>query len=149
MYRRDYSKVGDQPVSQFGSWGVGDGEFRDPCSVACNSRGDIVVADIDNHRNQVFDRKGKFLFKFGSKGKRKGQFILPFCVAVDQRNNQIVVADSGNNRIQVFDEKGAFLRAFGSNGQGDGQFSNPWGVVVDQQGNYVVADGNNHRIQIF
>jgi len=93
----------------------------------------------------VFDRDGKFLFEFGS----RGQFNYPSGVTVDQRNNQIVVTDLCNHRIQIFDEKGAFLRVFGSKGNRDGQFDQPIGVVVDQQGNYVVADTENHRIQIF
>jgi len=75
IYRRDYSKVNDQPVSRFGSKGARDGEFDDPSSVACNSRGEIVVADFNNHRIQVFDRDGKFLFKFGSEGQEDGQFF--------------------------------------------------------------------------
>ena len=45
VYRRDYSKVGDQPASRFGSQGAGDGQFNNPWSVACNLRGEIVVAD--------------------------------------------------------------------------------------------------------
>jgi len=45
IYRRDYSKVSDKPVSQFGSNGAGDGQFMCPSSVTCNSRGEIVVAD--------------------------------------------------------------------------------------------------------
>ena len=50
VYRREYSKVGDQPVGQFGSWGRSDGQLSNPYSVACNLRGDIVVADFNNHR---------------------------------------------------------------------------------------------------
>ena len=71
VYRRDYAKVRDEPVGQFGSNGAGDGQFQYPFSVACDSRGVIVVADFNNDRIQVFDRKGKFSFKFGSEGKRK------------------------------------------------------------------------------
>ena len=148
IYRRDYSKVSDQPASQFGSKGAGDGQFDVPYSVACNSRGEIIVADYDNHRIQVFDRNGKFLFKFGSYAEGNGQFDRPQGVSVDQRNNQIMVPDE-NHRIQIFDEKGTFLQVFGSKGNGDGQLSYPRGVVVDQQGNYVVTDTLNHRIQIF
>jgi len=70
----------------------------------------------------VFDRNGKFLFKFGSEGKGNGQFNEPCGVTVDQRNNQIVVVDGENHRIQIFDEKGTFLRVFGSQGKDDGQF---------------------------
>ena len=116
VYRREYSKVGDQPVSRFGSKGAGDGQFTNPYSVACNVRGEIVVADSSNHCIQVFDRNGKFLLKFGTKGKGNSQFNEPCGVTVDQRNNQIVVADTYNHRIQIFDEKGTFLRVFGSNG---------------------------------
>jgi len=55
VYRREYSKVGDQPASRFGSKGAGDGQFDNPYYVACNSRGEIVVADSSNHRIQVLD----------------------------------------------------------------------------------------------
>ena len=78
VYRRDYSKVSDQPASRFGSQGEGDGQFSGPESVACNSRGDIIVADQDNNCIQVFDRNGKFLFKFGSEGRENGQFNEPY-----------------------------------------------------------------------
>jgi len=82
-----------------------------------------VIVDCENHRTQVFDRNGTFLFKFGSNGIENGQFSGPQGVTVDQRNNQIVVADTDNHRIQIFDEKGTFLRAYGSKGNGDGQLS--------------------------
>ena len=142
IYRRDYREVGGHPVSQFGL-----GRDDSPESASCNSKGEIVVAS-SKCRIQVFDRYGKFLFRFGSEGKGNGQFS-PCGVTIDQRNNQIVVADNGNHRIQIFDEKGAFIRVFGSRGKGVEQFDDPSGIVVDQQGNYVVADGGNHRIQIF
>jgi len=150
--RRDYSKVGGKPAHHFGSEGAGDGQFVSIYSIACNSRGEIVVADWGNHRIQVFDRDGKFLFKFGKpegQGKRNGQFASPEGVTVDQRNNQIMVADTWNHRVQIFDEQGKFIRAFGSNGSGEGEFVFPVGVVVSQQGNYVVTDARNNRIQIF
>ena len=40
VYRRDYSKVSDQPISRFGSGGAGDGQFDGPYDVACNVRRD-------------------------------------------------------------------------------------------------------------
>ena len=76
MFRRDYTKVSDQPINQFGSKGSGDGQFDVPYSVACNSRGEIVVSDTVNHRIQVFDRNGKFLFKFGSRGMEMASLIV-------------------------------------------------------------------------
>jgi len=98
---------------------------------------------------QVFDKAGKFLFKFGSTGNGDGQFSSLIGVTVARRNNQIVVADLHYDRIQVFDEKGGFIRAFGSSGSGDGQLSGPYGVVVDSQGNYFITDYDNHHMSIF
>ena len=149
VYRRDFNAVGANPVLQFGSSGSGDSQFNNPYGVACNSRGDIVVADGSNHRVQVFDKAGKFLFKFGSSGNGNGQFSTPWGVTVDQRNNQIVVADYSNHRILVFDENGGFSRAIGSSGGGDGQLSQPYAVVVDPEGNYFVVESNNHRVSVF
>jgi len=68
--------VSDKPASQFGSYGSSNGQFNGPWSVACNSRGEIVVADYSNHRIQVFDRNGKFLFKFGSNGNGNGNLFV-------------------------------------------------------------------------
>ena len=63
-YSRDYRNVGDQPLRQFSSKGAGNGQFINPYSVACNVRGEIVVADYSNHRIQVFGRNGKFWVKW-------------------------------------------------------------------------------------
>jgi len=119
-FHRDYNAVGTKSVLVLGS--AGKDQFSNP-RVACNSRGDIVVVDCGKMRVQVFDKAGKFRFKFGFYGNGNGQFVSPHGVAVDQRNDQIVVADTGDDRIQDFDEKGGFIRAFGSSGSGDGQIA--------------------------
>ena len=41
-----------------------------------------------------------------------------------------------------------FLRKWGKDA-GDGQFNEPWGLAIDREGNVYVADGWNHRIQVF
>lgn len=56
-------------ILQFGSHGSENGQFDRPAAVACNPNDDMVVADKDNHRVQVFNRNGEFLFTFGEKGK--------------------------------------------------------------------------------
>jgi len=151
LYRRDYNAAGTSPVFRFGSNGSEDGQFSYPHGgIACNLRGEIIVADSGNNRVQVFDKAGKFLFKFGSNGNGNGQFSNPYGVMIDQRSNQIVVADYSNNRVQIFDEKGAFIRVdVFSSESGEGQLSRPWGVAIDSQGNYFVAEQNYHRVSVF
>ena len=39
--------------SQFGEFGVLEGQFTEPSGVAVNAQNDIIVADTNNHRIQV------------------------------------------------------------------------------------------------
>ena len=61
-----------------------------------------MVCDSSNHRVQVFELSGKFLTKFGSKGKSKGEFNRPVSTAV-LSDGRITVSDFGNNRIHIFE----------------------------------------------
>ncbi|QII11730.1 hypothetical protein KsCSTR_23510 [Candidatus Kuenenia stuttgartiensis] len=50
-----------QFLFKFGFLSLVDGEFRLPSGVATDSAGNIIVADTDNHRIQIFDSSGVFL----------------------------------------------------------------------------------------
>jgi len=39
-----------------------------PCGVAVDQTGLIIVSDWDNHRIQLFTPEGKYFTKFGTKG---------------------------------------------------------------------------------
>ena len=49
---------------KFGEFGVLEGQFTEPSGVTVNAQGDIIVADTNNHRIQIFDSIGmvKVLF---------------------------------------------------------------------------------------
>ena len=135
--------------STFGTAGSGDGQFKEPANIAVNpANGNIVVADRENNRIQVFTEAGQYIRKFGSKGTGDGQFDCPTGVAVDAKGN-IWVADQMNHRVEVFTENGEFIRKFGSNGSANGQFNMPTALVVDPKGNVWVADMVNSRVQKF
>jgi len=91
-----------------GAGGAGD-QFTRPSDVAFDSEGNIFVADGHgaNARIAKFDRNGRFLLSWGSRGIETGQFNTPHSIAADAQGN-VYVADQGNKRIQVFDGKGAF-----------------------------------------
>src|SRR4029079_2583074 len=55
----------------------------------------------------------------------------------------------GNSRVAKFTKDGVFVKSWGFKGNGQGQFDNVRSIAVDAQGNVIVADGNNHRIQVF
>ena len=50
---------------KFGEFGILGGQFTEPSGVAVTPDNEIVVADTNNHRIQVFDKEGNFKFQFG------------------------------------------------------------------------------------
>ena len=137
-----------RPVLSFGKEGSGDGMFKYPFGMAVNDKDEIVVADCNNHRVQVFDSNGTFLRSFGHQGENAGEFIYPNGIAID-KDKKIFVADMGNNRVQIFSWEGRHLGSFGGKGSLDSQLSYPWGLSLDSTGNIIVADKGNKLIKIF
>jgi DNA-binding beta-propeller fold protein YncE len=86
--------------------------FQGPSDVAWDAAGNIYVADgFGNARIAKFDKNGKFVKSWGSRGAAAGQFNTPRGIAIDAQG-LVYVADSGNRRIQVFDADGNFKTAF-------------------------------------
>jgi len=108
----------------------------------------LLIADVQRHQIVVCDLAGKFISKFGLRGKGDGEFNFPTHVAVDEQQ-QIYVTDSMNYRVQVFSAEGKFIRAFGSAGDSPGHFSRPKGVAVDRAGHVYVVDAVFNNVQIF
>ena len=58
----------------FGSEGNKEGQFQNPSGIVINKKGNIYVVDRNNHRIQVFNCEGQFLFTWGIRGSGDGQF---------------------------------------------------------------------------
>jgi DNA-binding beta-propeller fold protein YncE len=127
---------------------VGAGAFGNPRGIAIDADINVFVADTENHRIQVFDADGDFLFSFGGSGNGDGAFNLPAGMAFDASGN-LLVADSFNHRVQTFAPDGHFLSAFGSFGADEGELDFPQSVAVAPSGDIFVADSGNDRIQQF
>ena len=127
-------------------YGTKDGEFAFPWGITCDSTGNVYVADSANNRIQVFTASGKFLRKFGCRGKEEGKLNWPVGVAVDSRG-MVFVSEIDNNRISVFTTEGQFLKSFGRNGTKPGEFKYPLWLAVDDYDVLCVCDDG--RVQIF
>jgi hypothetical protein len=139
-------------VTQWGSYGSGNGQFNTPLGIAVDFAGNVYVADALNSRVQKFSSSGDFITSWGSSGSGDGQFSSVLQgIAVDNAGN-VYVADSYNYRVQEFSSNGVFLAKWGNGyGSGDGQFNFMNGIAVDNFGNVYVADsdGDNQRVQKF
>ncbi len=135
-------------VSQFGSYGTGDGQFVWPRSVDVDSDGNVYASDEYLNRISAFDGEGGFLSSWGHPGSADGDLNGPSGLAFDSQDNLYVV-DSLNSRVQKFTRGGNFITAWGRHGQGDGELDMPWGICVDHEDNVYVADWRNNRVQKF
>ncbi|CAH0393564.1 unnamed protein product [Bemisia tabaci] len=130
---------------KFGEFGVLEGQFTEPSGVAVNAQNDIIVADTNNHRIQIFDKEGRFKFQFGECGKRDGQLLYPNRVAVVKNSGDIIVTErSPTHQIQIYNQYGQFVRKFGAN-----ILQHPRGVTVDNKGRIVVVECKVMRVIIF
>jgi len=92
--------------------GVAGESFVRPTDVAWDAQGNIYVADgYGNSRVAKYDRNGKWLKNWGSRGTGEGQFNIVHGIAIDAQGN-VYVGDEGNKRIQVFDGEGTFKTQF-------------------------------------
>jgi DNA-binding beta-propeller fold protein YncE len=136
---------------QWGSFGMGNGEFNNPAGVAVSGT-TVYVADSFNHRIQKFtvDVAATFVISWGTTGitgTANSQFNTPSAVAVDSAG-YVYVADTNNHRIQKFDSGGNYSTQWGALGPGNSEFNGPCGIAFGSGWIYV-ADSQNNRIQVF
>lgn len=118
------------------------GQYRQPRGIAVDSKGNVYVADFDNHRIQKLSPELEVLASWGEQGNLPGQFKQPCEVAVD-RNDVLYVADTWNQRVQVLTSDGEYVREWG------GGFFGPRGITVGANGKIYVVDTGNHRVRRF
>jgi len=127
-------------LGKAGVTGDGPDTFNAPSAVIVAPNGDIFVADghggNTNARIVKFDKDGKFIKTWGTKGSGDGQLNVPHALAFDSKG-RLFVADRGNNRIEIFDQDGKFLEAWT-------QFSRPSGIFIDKKDVMYVADSESN-----
>lgn len=130
---------------KFGEYGAMEGQFTEPSGVAVNAQNDIIVADTNNHRIQIFDKEGRFKFQFGECGKRDSQLLYPNRVSVVKSSGDIIVTErSPTHQIQIYNQYGQFVRKFGAN-----VLQHPRGVTVDNKGHIIIVECKVMRVIVF
>jgi DNA-binding beta-propeller fold protein YncE len=118
--------------------GTDTNQFNMPTDIAFGRNGDVFVADgYGNSRVVKFNRVGKFISQWGTRGTSSGEFHLPHSIVIDAKQ-RVIVGDRENNRIQVFDLEGRLLEIWPG-------FA-PYGIALDSSQRVFIADGRANQI---
>jgi DNA-binding beta-propeller fold protein YncE len=111
-----------------------------PVGVAVGSRGEIFVADRQNHRVQRLSPEGRPLASYGGQSSKAGGLSYPETVAV--ASDRFFVVDTGNHCVQMCLLKTGKFRVIGGRGVAAGlQLRDPQGVAVDEvRGRLFITD---------
>ncbi len=113
--------------------------FNQPTDVAFGPAGEIFVTDgYGNSRVVKFDKDGKFIKAWGSKGTAPGEFNLPHTIVIDKQN-LVYVGDRENQRLQIFDLEGKFITEWKHVGA-------PWGLDLAKDGTLFMSDGYANKV---
>jgi hypothetical protein len=104
----------------------------------------VFVNDRGNHRAQVFDENGKYLYEW-SFGEEPSDIHLLYIGA----DRTLWAYDRGTSKMLHYDLEGHFLYSFGVGGDFPGGFWGVHGFSVDQDGNFYVAEVDSGRVQKF
>ena len=131
---------GNQPGTQ-----ADPASFYQPNDVITNDKGEIFVCEghssnaTAHARISKFDRTGKFLKAWGTRGSAPGEFDQPHSLAWDSKG-RLFVADRSNNRIQIFDQEGTLLD------HGWEQYSRISGLWIDKNDMLYAADSESGSV---
>ena len=109
--------------------------FNKPTDIAVADDGSFYVSDgYGNSRIVKFSPTGKYLFQWGKKGEKEGEFDIPHGICLDRSGN-VYVADRENNRVQEFDSSGRFIKQWT-----DQSFGSMCSVFIDSVSKLFAVD---------
>lgn len=139
---------------------IATAKFFKPADIAVDGQGNLIIADVGNHRIRKITPAGMVstVAGDGTHGYVDGnaanaRFDQPRGVCVDTQGN-IYVVDLGNRRIRKISSSGVVSTVAGNGNDGfvngnaaNAEFSVPWDIEVDSQGNLFVSDRRNNVIR--
>ena len=140
MVNHDIPKLKTELVLKLNAEIKGAGTFI-PWGAAAIGHDKIIIADNQNNRLLVFNRKGDFVKSWGTTGKKADEFHEPSGMTADDQGDAYVL-DAWNSAIKGFNENGKEIANIDLSNQG---FFGPRGIAFDN-GNFVIADTGSHRV---
>lgn len=139
-------------------------ELSVPAGLTFDSKGNLYIADRENHRVRKVDTKGIITtvagngtagFSGDGGPATQASLNLPSGLAVDDQGN-LYISDRSNNRVRKVNTKGIITTVAGTGGDGyhgdnmpalQATLDKPFGLALDKDNNLYIADRGNNRIR--
>ena len=133
------------PVIQTSRYGSKIGEIK-PRGIAIDPKSNnIFIADHYNHRVQVFDHNGKYLYKFGE--IEPGKVTYPGCIAIYDDKVFVSLYDK---HVNIYSLKGDYINQFGNSGAESEITSDPRGIAISEINGYIyICDYKKDNILVY
>ncbi|XP_018668248.2 zinc finger protein ZF(Bbox/RING)-1 isoform X2 [Ciona intestinalis] len=126
-------------VVQLGKQGIADGEFESTPNLAINSVNEVITADYDGAKIQIFDPQGNFKDSFVTEVNKR--MCKPAGIAILDNDDIVVCCE---DQVHIWTHEGKSVLGFGK-----GQFGNCSSIAVNSENRIVVADVGKHCISVF
>ncbi|HEY0740247.1 MAG TPA: IPT/TIG domain-containing protein [Chryseosolibacter sp.] len=160
---RKISPAGDVTTYAGTTRGLANGvaasaQFSFPSDIALNSKGELIIADVDNSvirrisSSGVVSTLGGFASGYQDGFATSARFSRPVSICVDANDN-IFIADQNNHRIRKLTNSGYVSTVAGSiagyqiGSDSQALFNLPTGVFLGKDGELYVVDYYNHKIR--
>jgi streptogramin lyase len=127
-------------VTTWGGKGNGPGQFDQPHSILVRN-GQVLVADRENRRVQLFDLNGKYLSEWKFAGLPCGLYVAA--------SGDLYLASGFAGQILRLDSKGKAVAMMGQPGKGLGEFGEAHYMTMTPAGDIYVADTINAVLHKF
>ena len=145
-----FDTVTGQLKRVLGTRGTEESEFNLPRDVEVDPDGNLIITDGGNFRIQRITPQGEFLQKWGTPGRRPGQFTRAKGISTD-KEGRIYVVDAAFGNFQIFDKDMKLLMFIGnrSTNAEPGGFMLPNGIDVDEDGRVYMVGQFHRKVDVF
>lgn len=138
--------------------------LKTPAGLTFDKKGNLYIADRENHRIRKVDAKG-VITTFAGNGTAgfsgdggpatQASLHLPAGVVFDSKGN-LYIADRSNNRVRMVGTNGVIKTVAGNGDDGyrgdagpaiQANLDKPFGLAVDKDDNLYIADRGNNRVR--
>ena len=133
------------PIVQTSRYGYSIGEIKPRGLTIDPKTNNIFVADCFNHRIQVFDPVGNYLYKFGENDPGTVRYPEDIAICGDR-----VYVSHFEKYVNIYDLKGAYIGQFGNTGAKSEITSDPKGIAVSEEnGDIFVCNHDKDTILVY